>query len=104
MARRVIWSEPALDDLEAAAAYIARDSSHYAAAVVREAVDAARSLAQFSERGRVVPEANDPAIRELFVRRFRLIYEIRPEIVFVLGFIHGARDLAKLWSERKLSE
>lgn len=97
MARRVAWTEPALEDLEAAAAYIARDSPRYAAAVVREAQEAARSLEGFSRRGRVVPELDEPAIREMFVRRFRLIYEIREEEIFVLGFVHGARDLGKLW-------
>ena len=97
MASRVVWTEPAVDDLEAAAGYIARDSQRYAAAVVREARDAAMSLKQFSPRGRVVPELGDPDIREIFVRKFRVIYEIRGQVVFVLGFIHGARDLGRLW-------
>mgnify|MGYP001132242551 CR=1 FL=1 len=97
MARRVTWTEPALEDLEAVAAYIARDSPRYAAAVVREAQEAARSLERFSHRGRVVPELDEPAVREIFVRKFRLIYEVRGEEIFVLGFIHGARDLGELW-------
>jgi len=97
MARRIVWTEPALEDLEAAAAYIARDSPRYAAAVVREAQQAARSLKEFSRRGRIVPELGDPSVREIFVRKFRLIYERRDEVIFVLGFIHGARDLGKLW-------
>jgi plasmid stabilization system protein ParE len=50
-------------DLEASADYIARASSYYAAAFVREARDAARSLRNFANRGRVVPEFEDPAIR-----------------------------------------
>lgn len=32
MAREVVWTEPAWDDLAAAADYIARDSENYAAA------------------------------------------------------------------------
>jgi len=98
---RVVWTEPALEDLEATAAYIARDSPRYAAAVVREAQQAARSLKRFSRRGRVVPELDDPGLREIFVRGFRLIYEIREEIIFVLGFIHGARDLGRLWDRSR---
>jgi len=68
MARKVIWTEPAWDDLEAAAEYIARDSSGYAAAFVREVEEAASSLSEFAERGQVVPEFRDDAIRELLVR------------------------------------
>jgi toxin ParE1/3/4 len=60
------------------AAYIAKDSEFYAAAVVRELVDAGRSLALFAERGRVVPEYQDAAIRELLVRERRLPPPARP--------------------------
>lgn len=52
MAREVVWTEPAAEDLEAAAAYIARDSSTYAAAFVREVMEAADSLSLFADRGR----------------------------------------------------
>lgn len=52
MARKVIWTETTWRDLEEVADYIAKDSSHYAAAFVREARDAARTLAYLSERER----------------------------------------------------
>jgi plasmid stabilization system protein ParE len=64
VARTVTWSEPAWHDLEQVADYIAQDSLHYAATFVREVRDAARSLVTFAERGRIVPEYNDPAVRE----------------------------------------
>ena len=97
MARKVMWTESAWKDLEEVADYIAKDSSYYAAAFIRETRDAARTLAYLSERGRVVPEFNDPSIRELFVRSYRLIYQIAEQAVYIIGFIHGARDLTTLW-------
>lgn len=97
MARKVVWSYEATDDLEAVAEYIARDSSFYAAAFVREVLDASRSLNEFSERGRIVPEIANPDIRELFVKEYRLIYSIEESRVVVLGLIHGKRDLKRLW-------
>ena len=100
MARRVIWSESALGDLEAAADYIAEDSPTYASALVERALSAARSLSHFANRGHVVPELEDPTIRELFVRRFRLLYEVGEDAVDILGFIHGARDLRKAVADR----
>lgn len=97
MARKVKWTERAFNDLSAVADYIAIDSPHYAAAFVREVRDAARSLANFSDRGRIVPEFSSKNIRELFVRDYRLIYSLNKRDVYILAFIHGARDLARLW-------
>jgi toxin ParE1/3/4 len=76
MARSVVWAESAWNDLEDVAEYIAKDSPHYAAAFVREARDAARSLVSLAERGRMVPEFNDPSIRELLGGSYRLIYQV----------------------------
>jgi len=97
MARRLRWAEAAWGDLEEAADFIARDSPNYAAAFVREVRDAARSLHHFAERGRVVPELADLSIREIFVQGYRLIYQVSPGIVYVVGLIHGARDLRSIW-------
>ena len=95
MAREVIWSDDAWEDLESLAAYIARDSETYAAAFVREIRAASRSLAEFAERGQVVPEFNDPRIRELLVRPYRLVYQVRDTSALILGIIHGARRLRR---------
>ena len=92
MARRVVWSDSAWHDLEQVADYIAIDSHHYAAAFVREVRDAARSLQTFAERGRVVPELSDPAVRELLVGRYRLMYRLTESTVQIAAIVHGARD------------
>ena len=97
MDRRVVWTETAWADLEQIVTYIAKDSSNYAAAFAREALKAARSLAQFSNRGREVPELADPDVREIFVRSYRLIYDVAVDVVHILGIVHGARDLKALW-------
>jgi len=97
MAWKVKWTEVAWRDLEEATDYIAKDSSYYAAAFAREARDAAHSVAYKAERGRIVPEFNNPSIREFFVRSYRMIYQVRRKTVYIIGFIHGARDLWALW-------
>ena len=94
MAYRVVWTAPALADLEQAAGYIAETSSVYAAAFARDVRGASRSLRQFAGRGRIVPEIGDPTVRELFVQRYRLIYRTRDEVVEIAALIHGSRDLA----------
>ncbi len=73
MAREIVWTDPAWDDVENAADYIAQDSKFYAAAFVQEIKEAAASLANFAERGQIVPEFRDDSIRELLVRSYRLV-------------------------------
>jgi toxin ParE1/3/4 len=93
MARQIVWSVLASDDLVAIAEYISRDSEVYAAAVVQELVAAARSLSDLAERGRRVPEYSDPSARELIIGKFRLVYRVRPKQVEVVRIIHGAREM-----------
>jgi hypothetical protein len=42
-----------------------------------------------------VPELEDLRVRELFVHRYRLIYEVGMTELTILAFLHGARDFAK---------
>jgi toxin ParE1/3/4 len=93
--RRVIWTEQAQSALDDILGYIAQDSPQAAKAVLKEALGAADGLATLSERGRIVPELDDPLIREVFVHRYRLLYEVSSEEVIVLAILHGARDFAR---------
>lgn len=67
----------------------------HAAALVHEVREAAASLVQFAERGHVVPEYGDEAIRELLIGRYRLIYYVTDDRVTVLALIHGAQRLRR---------
>jgi len=100
MARNVIWAYAAEEDLEAAASYIHRDSPVYAASFVERVLEAGRSLDEFAERGRMVPELSDSAIREIFVYSYRLVYRIEDDRISILALIHGRRDFQKAWSEK----
>ena len=79
-----------LDDV---VSYIAQDSRPAAERLLIQALEAASSLDVFSERGRVVPELDQPNIRQLLVHRYRLIYEVTPDEVQILAFVHGARRI-----------
>jgi plasmid stabilization system protein ParE len=79
-----------LDDV---VSYIAQDSRPAAERLLIQALEAASSLDVFSERGRLVPELDQPNVRQLLVHRYRLIYEVTPDEVQVLAFVHGARRI-----------
>jgi len=98
--RRVVWSQSALNALNEALSFITSESRQGAASVARVALDGAASLATLAERGRVVPELNRPAIREIFVLRYRLIYRVGSDRVTILAFLHGQRDFER-WRGRQ---
>jgi plasmid stabilization system protein ParE len=52
----------------------------------------------------MVPELRDPAIRELFVGPFRLIYKLTVDDAQILAFIHGARDFPATWRREQGGE
>lgn len=93
---RVSWSPTALDDVDAIAEYIRRDSAVYARAVVGKIRDTARRLRRIPEAGHVVPELGDDTIRERFIYSYRLIYRIHGDAVLVVAVVHGRRLLEPL--------
>lgn len=96
MALGLIWSPEAVEDIEAIAAYIERDSIWYARAVASRIVEAAESIPLFPMLGRIVPEVRDPAIRERLVYSYRVIYRIETNRILVVAVIHGSRLLQSL--------
>jgi addiction module RelE/StbE family toxin len=93
MAYRVVWSPKAVEDVEAIAAYIARDSPSYAAAVVQRVIEITRKLSENAKHGRLIPEIEESTIIEQFAYSYRLIYRIESDIVTIAALIHGKRLL-----------
>ena len=92
----VEWTESAVVGLLDAIEYIARDSPSYAATLAVRAERAGASLSSLPDRGRRVTEFHDPDVRELQVGSYRLIYRVGSRRVWILAFVHKARDLEGL--------
>jgi len=86
---KVAWSPEAIEDLEAIAEYIERDSEFYAIAVVSKILDMARNIKNFPKIGRIVPDVGNENIRERFVYSYRLVYQIRGHQILIVAVIHG---------------
>jgi len=69
--------------------------------LLEEVLDAAESLSTLSERGRLVPELDDAVTREIFVRDFRLMYEVSSAHVLIVAVVYGARDFETWRRERE---
>jgi len=92
---RIVWTEPAVSDLDSIHAYISRDAEVYADAVISEIFDSVDRLAYFPQSGRVVPEMDDDSTREVIVGNYRIIYDTAGDVVRILSVIHGARLFPK---------
>lgn len=90
---RVEWSEPAIADLDAIRAYIARDSEYYAARFVHQVVKTAKMLEAFPELGQVIPECHERIVRERIVHNYRILYEVRQGRILIITIVHAARNL-----------
>ena len=96
MARGLVWSPEAVEDIESIARFIERDSVWHARAVASKIVETAETIPDFPEMGRVVPEVGDLAIRERFAYHYRIIYRVEQERILVAAVIHGSRLLDPL--------
>ncbi len=67
----IIWTDPALGDLEDIVEYISQDSFMYASRVAAKVVDAVDRLHQFPRIGRMVSEVERDDIREVIVGNYR---------------------------------
>lgn len=89
----VYWTEAAIADLRAVAAYIARRSPRYADAMVRRIIDRAGSLSEHPLIGSVVPEYATDSLRELLESPYRIIYQVLPQQIDIVAVVHAAREM-----------
>ncbi len=89
---QLIWTRPALEDVQEIRAYIARDSPRYARVVAERIVAAVERLHDHPLSGRVVPELGQTTLREVIEPPYRIVYRIRAELLEVLTVVHSARQ------------
>ena len=103
MAYRIVWSPEAIEDIEAIAEYIERDSKFYAKAVVNKIFKSTEKLKEFPKIGREVPEIGREDIRELIIYSYRLVYQIKEKQILIVAVIHGKRQFESVIKEYKIS-
>ena len=90
---KIVWTEPAVEALRNLHGYIANDSEAYASIFVERIILSVDKLTDFPRLGRMVPEADQEAIRELLYHNYRIIYQVKGELIEILTVVHGRRDL-----------
>jgi toxin ParE1/3/4 len=101
---QVHWAESALDDLKDLLDFVRKDSPAYADRLAVRLTGATRTLASFPKLGSIVPEIQQDAIREIWVRPYRVIYVIRGDDCHVMAIAHASRDLPALFQAEEPPE
>jgi len=89
----VRWTHQAYQDLNAIVEFINKDSSQYARLFVVDIFQAVDRMAEFPKSGRIVPELGNPAVREIILGNYRIVYRLKEKCVELLTVYHGARLL-----------
>lgn len=90
---KIVWTKRSVKDLKLVFDYISLDSSIYATRFINRIILRVDQLESFPESGRIVPEMDDPTIRELIEGNFRIFYKIQRGSVIILRIHNSARKI-----------
>lgn len=93
---RLIWTEPALADLDEIVEYIALDDARAAARLVAKVFDRVERLERFPNSGKRPTELADTPYREVVVPPCRIFYRVDGELVYILYVMRSER-LLRAW-------
>ncbi len=91
----IVWTEPALADLEAIADYIALDNPEAARKLVRSVFAHVDQLEGHPESGSKLPELKGWAYRQIIEPPCRVIYRSEQKVVYVLHVIRSEQRLRR---------
>lgn len=98
---QIIWTEPALNDLDIIAEYIALDKPSAAKKLVGNVFTKVERLENFPKSGRKPPELNESRYREVIVPPCRVFYRIEEENIFILYVMRNEKRLRKFILEAR---
>ena len=91
---QIIWTEPALIDLDKIAEYIALDNFQAASSLVQELFATIERLEQHPNSGRRPPELEKQTrYREIIVGPCRVFYRVENETVYIVYVMRSEREL-----------
>ena len=92
---QIVWTEPALIDLNEIAEYIALDKLGAAQDLVEKIFSTVERLQEFPESGRFPPELDVANYREIICGPCRIFYRLENNKVFILYVKRSERELRK---------
>ncbi|MFW6152608.1 MAG: type II toxin-antitoxin system RelE/ParE family toxin [Verrucomicrobiota bacterium] len=98
MAYTLIWSPTARFDLWDVLSYISEFDPEAASRFGQYIFDSIDRLADFPGSGRIVPEFEDPAIREIICKPCRIVYRLKQDenLAEIARVWHAARGIPEM--------
>jgi len=90
---KVIWVKEALERLTEIEEFIAQESPVKAEKFIDFLIEHTAIISQNPEIGRIVPEISNPIIREIIVKKYRIVYRINNNQIEILTVFEGHRLL-----------
>ena len=91
MELKVIWTDPAIEDLQQIRNDIAEDNPSAAVSFGMELFRSTRHLGSFPRSCRVFQETEEGPVRELLYRGYRIFYQEYDGVIEILHLRHGSR-------------
>ena len=101
---QVIWTEPALQDLNEIAEYIALDKVSAAKKLIRQIFSSTERLEKFPKSGRKVPELKDLRYLEIIVNPCRIFYRVEKDKIYILYIMRSERMLRNYLLDDRANE
>ncbi len=89
----LVWTTPALEDLDDIASFIARDNAKAASALVQRLLSTVERLQDHPASGRLMPEVPGKIYREVIVSPCRIIYRRDGKQVLIVHVLRSERLL-----------
>mgnify|MGYP003646919038 FL=1 len=90
---QIKWTEPALDDLNEIAEYIALDKPSAAKKLVKGIFKSVKRLKKFPNSGKIPDELENSRYREIVVGPCRVFYRVEVNLVYILYVMRSERAL-----------
>ena len=101
---QVIWTEPALQDLNEIAEFIALDKTSAANILVQKVFSVTERLEKYPKSGRKLPELESSRYLELVVNPCRIFYRVEKDKVFILYVMRSERMLRNYLLDDRANE
>lgn len=101
---QIIWTEPALQDLNEIAEYIALDKISAANKLVQKVFSSTERLEEHPNSGRKPSELTNSRYLELIVNPCRIFYRIEEDKIYILYVMRSERKLRNYLLEDRARE
>ena len=89
----IIWTEPAIENLNDIAEYIAVNNVFAAQKMVKNVYSIVNRLESFPESGRIPQEIPEFGYREVIINPCRVLYKVENNIIFILHVVRQEREI-----------